>query len=289
MNEERWTVRRLLRWMSEDFAKLQVSSPRLDAELLIASVLSLSRVQLYLDLDRPLSREELGSARALVKRRRTYEPIAYILGQREFYGRSFSVGRAVLVPRPDTETLVDHALAALPGTGAGRCALDLCTGSGCIGITLAAERSELRVDITDCSPEALAVAEGNALALGVGERVRPRLGDLWSAVPSATTYDLITANPPYVTEAEYAALSPEVRDHEPRLALVAAEQGLAYYRALLAEGGRYLSPGGRLLFEVGAGQADAVTALCRDAGLPQVEVHRDLAGIKRVVVASGES
>lgn len=286
MTEDRWTIRRLLRWMSEDFAKLQVSSPRLDAELLISSVLSTSRVQLYLDLDRPLSSQELASARALVKRRRAYEPIAYILGKREFYGRSFAVGPPVLVPRPDTETLVDQALSLLPETGAGRSVLDLCTGSGCIGITLAAERSDLRVDLTDCSAEALAVARRNVQALDVEDRVRLQLGDLWAAVSPEATYDVITVNPPYVTEGEYEALSREVRDHEPRVALVAADQGLSYYRAVLAESGRHLTREGRLVLEVGAGQADAVTALCQQAGLPQVEVHRDLAGIKRVVVAS---
>jgi len=279
-----WTVQRMLGWMAQDFAQHGVASPRLDAELLLSHALGCDRVRLYMDMPRPLDAAELAAVRALVVRRRAREPVAYILGQREFYQRRFEVTRDVLVPRPETEVLVDRALEVL-GKDATR-ALDLCTGSGVIGITLACERPALTVDATDLSEAALAVAQRNASALGVQGRMRFLHGDLFAAVPEGERYDLVVANPPYVATAELPELAPEVAQHEPRGALVAGADGLDVLRRLCAQASAHTRPSGHVLFELGAGQAQRVCAwLQADASLTDVVAHRDLAGIERVVQA----
>jgi release factor glutamine methyltransferase len=288
--EAAWTIQRMLGWMAQDFAQLGVSSPRLDAELLLSHALGCDRVRLYMDMPRPLDAAELAAVKALVVRRRKREPVAYILGRREFYRRSFEVGRDVLIPRPETEVLVDRALDALPagddgsGEAAGR-ALDLCTGSGAIAITLALERPGLEVDATDISESALAVARRNAEQLAAGERVRFFAGDLFAAVRDRGPYALVVANPPYVGEAEWPSLAPEL-SHEPRGALLAGHDGLSVLKRLCAEVADFLAPGGAALFELGAGQATAVRALlAADARLADVQAHKDLAGVERIVQA----
>lgn len=260
-----------------------MASPRLDAELLVAHALGCDRVKLYMELDRPWLDSELATARELLKRRRGFEPIAYIRGEREFYGRPFKVDRRVLIPRPDTETLVERALALLPTDREVR-VLDLCTGSGAIGVTLAAELPLARVDATDISADALDVARDNALQLGVSERVTFHVGDLFDAVPANTTYDLIACNPPYIDHAERASLARDITDHEPALALFAEAAGLAFYRRLATDVSSRLVPGGVVLLEVGAGQAEQVIELLRaQPTLQDVCSHVDLGGVERVV------
>jgi len=274
----------MLTWMSRDFAEHGVQSPRLDAELLLGHALGCDRVKLYMDMPRPLDATELAAVRALVVRRRKREPVAYIVGRREFYLRSFEVTRDVLVPRPETEILVDRALEVLPAEA--ERALDLCTGSGVIAITLAGERPSLRVDATDLSEAALAVARGNAERLGVADRLVFLRGDLFAPLPADARYDLIVANPPYVASGELPELAPEVREHEPSLALIAGEEGLDVLRRLCAGVAQWLRPAGYALFELGVGQAAAVCdLLAREPALTGVCTHRDLAGIERVVQA----
>ncbi|MFW6051334.1 MAG: peptide chain release factor N(5)-glutamine methyltransferase [Myxococcota bacterium] len=280
---ETWSIRRVLDWTARDFAARGIDTARLDAELLVAHALGLERVGLYLDLDRPLQPAERERIRALVKRRRDREPVAYILGRREFYGRTFEVGPAVLVPRPDTETLVEHALAR--PTGENR-VLDLCTGSGIVAITLAAEREDLRVDATDLSEEALAVARRNAERHGVADRIEWLAGDLFQALPPDRRYALITANPPYIAEGDFASLEPEVARWEPRIALAGGSEGLDVVQRIARGAGERLVPGGRVLVEVGAGQAPEVARLFEEAGLVHAATHRDIAGIERVVEAT---
>ncbi len=280
-----WTTRRLIAWIADDLKARGMTSPRLDAELLVAQALGCDRVKLYMDLDRPWLDPELATVRELLKRRRAFEPVAYIRGEREFYGRPFVVDRRVLIPRPDTETLVERALALLPVDQPTR-VLDLCTGSGAIGLTLAAERPLTQVDLTDLSTDALEVARDNAQRLGVGERVRCCQGDLWAAVNGAEPYALITCNPPYVSESQRGQLARDILDHEPHLALFADEAGLAQYRRLASGVAAHLAPGGTLLLEVGADQAEAVMAMLRgQAVLTAVTSWPDLAGIARVVEA----
>lgn len=283
--DEPWTIRRVLAWTAKDFADRGIETSRLDAELIVGHALGLGRVQLYMDLDRPLTDAERGAIRDLVKRRRQHEPVAYIVGAKEFWGRRFAVSPAVLVPRPDTEALVERALELVPDDGGGR-VLDVCTGSGIIGLTLAAERAGLEVHLTDLSADALSVARANAEALGVADRVRCFQGDLFGPVAGEAPYRLVTANPPYIPDADVEGLAPDVKDHEPRLALAGGADGFAVHRRIAEEAPRVLAPGGTLLIEVGAGQAPALEALLGAA--PWVEAtarHRDLGGIERVVEA----
>jgi release factor glutamine methyltransferase len=216
-------------------------------------------------------------------RRRKREPVAYILGEREFYRRSFEVTPAVLIPRPDTETLIERALEILPAGSTARL-LDLCTGSGAIAITLAAERPELHVTATDLSAAALDVARRNAERHGAMARCEFLEGDLFAPLPAASRFELIVANPPYVPEPEIATLQPEIQ-HEPRLALAAGDDGLSHLERLCAAAQSFLTPAGALLFEVGRGQAEQVRAWLEAAGLREVTAHKDLGGIERVVEA----
>jgi release factor glutamine methyltransferase len=280
---ETWSIRRVVKWSAEDFAARGIDTARLDAELVVAHALGIDRVKLYMDLDRPLVPAELAKIRELVTRRRKREPVAYILGRRELWGRTFEVSPAVLVPRPETETLIERALAILPADAAGP-VLDLGTGSGCIAITLAAERAALEVDAADLSGEALAIATRNAERLGVAGRVKMLEGDLFAAIPARREYALAVANPPYVAERDRGTLAPDVL-HEPALALFGGEDGLAVVRRIAGGIGGWLAPEGRLLVEIGAGQAAAVRAIVEAAGLEWVEAHRDLAGHERVVEA----
>ncbi|HEX3346308.1 MAG TPA: peptide chain release factor N(5)-glutamine methyltransferase, partial [Polyangiaceae bacterium] len=278
-----WTIESLLRWAMEDFRGRGIESPRLDAEVLLARALGTTRIQLIVDAKRPLAADELARMREMVRRRRSREPVAYILGEREFYGRTFRVDRRVLVPRPDTETLVDVALARTRARALSLRVLDLCTGSGCVAVTLGRERPTTHVFGGDVSPDALAVARDNARRLGA-YNVAFREGDLYAAVPLPARFDLVTANPPYVVAGELASLQVDVRDHEPRLALDGGADGLALLARVVAEApARLVSPGGVLAVEVGAGQAPAVAQLFEAAGFAAIEVQRDYARIERVV------
>jgi release factor glutamine methyltransferase len=276
-----WTPLKLLAWSQEWFAKKGVDAPRLTGELLLAHALRCDRVRLYLDFDKPLGDVELGAFRELVKRRADGEPTAYLVGRREFWGRPFRVTPDVLVPRPETELLVEAALAALPDGGT---ALDLCTGTGAIGISLALEKPGARISATDLSPAALAVARENATALGA--TVEFREGDLFAALAPGLRFDLIVSNPPYVPSGELAGLSREVR-REPVMALDGGPDGLALLRRIAADAPRWLAPGGTLLLEMHESHVEALPRLCREAGFAKAEPRKDLAGLWRYVVATG--
>lgn len=283
---ERWTIRKVLSWCAKDFAQRGIDTARLDAELLVAFGLGLRRIDLYMDFDRPLQKSELAQVRALVARRRRREPVAYILGEREFFKRGFEVGPDVLIPRPDTETLVEAALAHVPQDAAVR-VLDLCTGSGAVAVSLAAERSAARVDATDISQDALRIAARNAERHGVAERVSFYEGDLFAALPAPDAYDVVTCNPPYVRLQEWEELAPEIREHEPRAALVAERDGLAFYERLCEEAPRWLAEGGVIVVEVGDGQASRVEETFVGTGMfTEIRFHRDLRGVCRVVEAA---
>ena len=280
-----WTIRKVLEWTAKDLAARELLSPRLDAELIIAHALGLERIGLYLEYERPLETRELASIRRLVERRRAFEPIAYLLGYREFYGRRFSVDRAVLIPRPETEGLVEKALERLD-SGAPGAVLDLCTGSGAIAITLATERPELEVWATDLSEDALKVARGNAASLGVESSLRWFQGDLWNSLSEGVRFPLVVSNPPYILDGELEGLQPDVSRWEPRLALAGGEDGLELCRRILARASEFLQPGGTLLMEIGQGQSEALRTFCQEQpGIDYVLTHPDLAGIPRVFEA----
>lgn len=284
-----WTVRRIAEWATQDFRARGIETPRLDAELILSDVLSLTRTQLILDYDRELSDAELTTLRSLIQRRRGREPLAYLRGHREFYGRDFVVDKRVLVPRPDTETLVDVALRRTAERSLGTRILDLCTGSGAVAISLAKERPTARVLGTDISEQALSVARTNARRLGAYNVGLVR-ADLFDGIAEVLLragwprwFDLVVANPPYIPSAEIATLMPDVRDHEPRLALDGGTDGLDFCRRIVADAPSWLRAGGVLALELGAGQAPAVMALLQERGFADVRAERDLARIERVV------
>ncbi len=284
MAEDTWTIGRLIRWAAGYLEGYGVESPRLSGELLLARVLGCPRVDLYLRFDQPLTPGELAAFKQLILRRRRHEPVAYILGRREFYGLELEVGPGVLVPRPETEHLVDRALEALAGQGEPR-VLDLCTGCGAVALALARERQQARVVGVDVSARALDYARANARRLGLEDRVEWLLGSLWEPVAAAGGFfDLITANPPYVAEKQWETLPRQVRDFEPRLALAGGEDGLALVRDIIWGARAFLRAGGWLLLELGQGQAGAAGELARSSGVfDKIETARDLAGVERVL------
>ncbi|HLL04748.1 MAG TPA: peptide chain release factor N(5)-glutamine methyltransferase [Myxococcaceae bacterium] len=274
MSSETWTIRKVLTWTTGHFEKRQVDAPRLTAEVLLAHVLKTTRVRLYVDLDRPLAKEELSTFRALIERRMAGEPTAYLTGVKEFYNRPFKVDARVLIPRPETELLVEAALHALPKDAPSQ-ALDVCTGSGCIAISLAAERPQASLTATDLSPDACALARENAEALGVAPRVTILRGNLFEPVPAEARFALIVSNPPYIGSGEIPGLSAEVR-REPHLALDGGADGLALIRRVVEGARRFLIPGGLLAMEIGETQGAAVRELLQSAGYTDARVEKDL-------------
>lgn len=275
---ETWTLLRLLDWTSEFFSGKGIDNPRLDAQLLLAHVLELDRVGLYLNFDRPLTGDELDRIRPLVKRRGQREPLQYLIGHTEFWSLEFEVSPAVLIPRADTEVLVEEALARAEGAGT---LLDVGTGSGAIAVSLATELPDWKMTGLDISPEALLVASRNVEKHQLGERVLMLRGDL-AQLPNER-YDLIVSNPPYIADDEWEGLMPEVRLFEPRSALLAEDEGLDCYRKLAAQATSRLKPGGWLLAEIGCRQGEAVSRIFADAGLTDVFVRNDYADQPRVV------
>lgn len=280
-----WTIRKVLDWTGKDFASRGIDSPRVDAELLVAESLGLDRVRLYMDLDRPLSPDELAGIRAKVARRRSREPVAYILGRRDFYGATYAVDSRVLVPRPDTEILVERTLAALPTESPARL-LDLCTGSGAIPLAILRVRRSITAVGSDLSEGALEVARTNAATLGVADRFETRLGNLFEPFDASERFDAITANPPYIASAELDELMPEVARYEPRLALDGGPDGLVLYPEIVDGAAGRLVDGGWLALELGMGQAEAVARIVTSSGeFDDVAITKDYGGVERVVSA----
>lgn len=271
---EAWTIRKVMAWTAQHFERRGVDSPRLTAEVLLAHALATARVRLYMDLDRPLTRTELAAYRSLVERRTAGEPTQYLTGQKEFYNHPFRVDPRVLIPRPETELLVEAVLRELPEEAPARL-LDVCTGSGCIAVSLARERPSASVWATDLSPGACELARLNAEALEVGSRVSVLEGDLFAPLPEGARFDVVVSNPPYVMSGEIPNLSAEVR-REPRMALDGGEDGLAILRRVIPEAREWLKPGGLLALEIGEAQGAAVLALLREAGYERVRIEKDL-------------
>lgn len=267
------------------FEKHGVESARLDAELLAAEAFGLSRVELYMHFDRPLVEQELAGYRELVRRRLAGEPVAYIVGRKEFWSLDLHVDARVLVPRPDTETLVEQALAllqAMPPRESGLRIADVGTGSGAVALALKTERPGDEVFAIDISPDALAVARENAARLGLG--ITFLQGDLVSPLAGLAPFDLIVGNPPYIPSGDIDGLSAEVRS-EPRLALDGGADGLVLVRRLAMDARAILGPDGALAVEIGSGQAAEVVGILNGAGYAGSGTRRDLGGIERVVFA----
>jgi len=271
------TVREILQRSALWLSGKGIASARLEAELLLAHVLGGERLDLYRAVDRPVSEEEADAYRALLQRRARGEPVAYLTGRREFYSLDLRVTRDVLVPRPETELLVDRARELKP-----RRILDLGTGSGCIAIACAVKLPEAEVTATDVSAAALAVARGNAERHGVAGRIRFLEGDLYTPLAPDERFDLIVSNPPYVRHGE----AERVATHEPHLALYGGKDGLLVLGRLIADAPSHLESDGTLLSEIGEDQEKAVRALAT-ACFARVVVEKDLAGRPRVLEASG--
>jgi release factor glutamine methyltransferase len=269
-----------------------IESARLDAECLLAHILTCPRWQVILERRRRLTREQFGRYLRLLQQRERREPLAYLLGTREFWSLPLVVASGVLIPRPETETVVEAALAlcaelSLPPPGR-PVIIDLCTGTGAIAIALARELPDARVFAADCSRRALRVARANAEAHGVADRITLLRGNLWCALDGVLSNghaDLVVSNPPYIPSGAIQTLMPEVQ-WEPRRALDGGPDGLRFHREIIATAPRHLRPGGFLLVEIGADQAAAVTGVVQATGCFQAcHVHQDLAGRDRVLVA----
>lgn len=281
MNEQ-WTITSILNWTRQYFGSKGIENPRLDAEVLLSHILGKDRLYLYTHFDQPLTAEELTAYREAVKRRAMRAPVAYITGYKEFMGLDFAVTPAVLVPRPDTEILVEAALARLGNLEAPLVA-DLGTGSGAIIVSVLCKLTTAKGKAVDISPQALAVAKNNAERLGVAERLTLYQGDMLAPL-TGQRFDALLSNPPYIPDRDIAGLSPEVRQ-EPQLALKGGADGLSFYRRIVAQGADYLNPGGFIAVEVGIEQARPVAALADGASrLDAAAIIEDYAGIERVVV-----
>lgn len=278
--QDLWRIKDVVEWTTRYFQNRGLDGARLEAELLLAQVLKKDRVYLYTNYDRPLDKEEREEYKSYIRRRIQGEPIAYILGYKEFMSLSFQVSPAVLIPRPETEVLVEKALSIIEEESITE-VCDVGTGSGAIAISLAHAVPHLHVHAVDVSEEALDVARKNAALNGV--TVDWQKSDLLSGFKTDKPLDLITANLPYIPEAELQCLDPGVRDYEPRLALVAAGDGLDLYRDLLVQAQDFLAPGGRILLEIDPRQSEAARGITQ--GFTDLEIIPDLAGRDRVVFA----
>ncbi len=276
---------------STDFlARKGVESPRLQTELLLAGVLGLPRMQLYLKFERVLTEPETNQLREWVKRRGQHEPLQHILGSVCFCGLELAVSRDALIPRPETELLAERGWGFLNETrdrhGRPPAALDLCTGSGCLALALAAKCQQAVVWATDVSPGALELARANASRLNLAERVTFLQGDKLAALPPGTgPFDLIASNPPYIPSGEIGALQPEVRDFEPRLALDGGADGLDFYRAIAREAVAFLAPAGKLMLEIGDGQGEALQSLFAAQNWIVENLIEDYTARPRILVA----
>jgi len=283
-SEKTWTILELLRWTTEHFGARGIDSARLDAECLLAHVLGVARLRLYVDFEATVGARDRAAYRELVRRRAADRvPVAQLIGTKEFWSLPLKITPDVLVPRPDTETLVHAALERQPERAAEIRILDVGTGSGAVALAIAVERPRAHLVATDISQAALEIARENADEHGVADRIRWEVGHLFEPV-AGQRFDLIVSNPPYVAESQRELLPPELA-HEPEVALFAGRDGTQLLAELVAGAGAVLSPGGALALELAPAQADRVAQWCREAGLLDVKIHRDLGRRARVVSA----
>jgi release factor glutamine methyltransferase len=289
--EATWSLLESLRWTSERFEREGLDSPRLDAEVLLAWVLGVDRLRLYIEFDKPMAADELASYREAIRRRLAREPVAYIVGQKEFWSLAFSVGPGVLVPRPETELMVELALAQVDRRfardGKPLVVVDVGTGSGAIAVALAHERPELEVHAIDAEERAVQVARQNAARHAV--RLSCWSGNLLEGWATKGEIDLVLANLPYVRTDELAQLAPEIRLWEPVVALDGGKDGLQLIRRLVPQAAERLSDRGYLALECDPAQVAAVAQTMRQRGFSQVSIHRDLAGHERIVSGTRSS
>lgn len=282
-----WTIMKILNWTKQYFTDKGVENPRLDAEVLLCAVLKCERITLYVDFERPLSETELAQFKQYVVRRANHEPLAYILGEKAFMRNMFKVTPDTLVPRPETELLVESIVMAAEAVGGDVKILDIGTGSGAIIVSLLDYLPQAKGVGVDISVGALTVAKENAVAIGVVERAGFLRSDVYSALPLDKKFDIIVSNPPYIPAADIAGLAKDVQN-EPIGALDGGEDGLDFYRRITKEAPLHMVEDGLLAFEIGIYQGEAVAEMCKAAGFGAVAIRKDYAGIERMVFAAKE-
>lgn len=284
---ERWTIQKLLNWITEFFTTKGIDSPRLSAELLLSHVLGLSRIELYTLFDRVVEPGQLDKLRDLVKRCGNQEPLAYLIGRCEFYSLPLKITRDCLIPRPETELLVERAVEFLRKRSGRQQILDLCTGSGCIAAAIAKNVKDCAITATDVCDKALSVASENITALKLGEKIKLLCGDLFDPIIAgldSERFDLIVSNPPYISDAEYAQLDKNVKDYEPRGALYGGADGLDVYRRIIEKTPDYLAAGGVIMLEIGYAQGKAVAGLLESSGFKSIRIEKDLNKNDRIAI-----
>jgi len=283
-----WTSLDLINWTKSYFEKKGIEQPRLEAELLLSDVLGCPRIRLYADFEKPVSAEHLARFREFVKRRgETREPLQYIVGHTQFLELKIKVTPAALIPRPETEILAMWAVDRAKEFGDSARIIDLCAGTGCIALHVASKLSSAEIFATDLSQEALSLAKENAATLKLNDRITFLQGDLFEALASSKSKsNVIVSNPPYVDEAGKATLQPEVRDHEPGIALYAGDSGLAIIRRIVEQAPEHLASGGWLGIEFGIGQANRILEIAKtSAAFSEMKIEKDAAEIERFLFA----
>ena len=308
---ETWTIQKLLTWITDYFTDKRIDAPRLSAELLLSHVLSLKRIELYTQFDKRVDQQQLRILHALTKRAGQNEPVAYLIGKTEFYSMELDITPDCLIPRPETELLVERAIEFLRRRVAERGVMesaleegqacdgcggptqfvcDLCTGSGCIAVAIAANLGEAQIIATDICDSALEVAAANLEKHRLKDRVRLLHGDLFDPLIGqldTTEFDLIVCNPPYVSGPDFEALDKKVKDYEPKIALFAGTDGLDVYRRIIEAVDTFLRPGAALMLEIGYAQGPAVRELIEQAGVfAQIRIEKDIHDKDRIVTAT---
>ena len=285
-----WTIQKLLNWTTEYLTNKNVDSPRLSAELLISHVVGLKRIELYTQFNKQVPQQQLDTLHVLVKRAGLHEPVAYLTGKTEFYSIELDITADCLIPRPETELLVQHAIEFLRTRSGIQYICDLCTGSGCIAVAIAKNFSDARVTATDISAAVLEVAARNIEKHHLKEKVRLLCGDLFEPIIKQldmNQFDLIVCNPPYVSNAEYEKLDKNVKDYEPESALLAGADGMDVYRSIIKKVDGFLKPGAALMLEIGYAQGPAVSELLEQTGtFAQINIEKDLHDNDRIVIAT---
>ncbi|PKL51049.1 MAG: peptide chain release factor N(5)-glutamine methyltransferase [Planctomycetes bacterium HGW-Planctomycetes-1] len=284
-----WTIQKLLDWMVGRFTEEKIDSPRLSAELILSSVLQMERIQLYTHFDKEVEKPQLGKLHELVKRCLQNEPVQYLTGKCEFYSLSLKVAPACLIPRPETELLVERAIEFLRGRAGKQYVCDLCTGCGCVAAAIAKNFPEAKVIATDICDKALSIAAENIKKHNLSERVELLQGDLFAPIISrldVKEFDLIVCNPPYVSAAEYEKLDAKVKNYEPKTALDGGADGLDVYRRIAAQTGGYLKKDGALILEIGYLQGQAVKKLLEESNcFSPIKIEKDFSNNDRIVTA----
>ena len=278
-----WTISSLLNWTVNYFKSKNIQSARLDAEVLLSHVLRQERIYLYVHFDEPMEQNELSKFREYVKKRAQHVPIAYIIGEREFMGLPFKVTKDTLIPRPDTEILVENVLNNVNKDKEIEI-VDIGTGSGAIILSLLVNLPKAQGKTVDISSKAIEVAKENAVNLQVNDRCEFFVGDLFAPL-NGNKFDLIVSNPPYIPQKDIATLEDDVKEYEPVSALTDGGDGLSYYRRLLSEGKAYIKENGFIALEIGIYQSEDVKQIAMDNGWKNIKIIKDYAGIDRVVLA----